>query len=287
MRQATASLKAFLSQKLPFVQADLFTITMQDGTIFRWTSFDQPITDMAGHQWLAQGPLLERSHWKITNEPDVPQMDVKLNALNNDFNGGQNVKLALHNGLFDGATFLLQRAIMPALNDLSLGLVTLFTGHVGLCKINATGAIITINGANSVFNYYGPRNQYLIGCNKTLYDAACTLNRATYTFTNTVGASPAPTRSAITWGSAQSDFARFALGYIKMTSGAANGSLRTIKSTTSTGLVVAYPFYNAPAAGDTYSITYGCDKTQTTCALFSNSQNWRGFPYVPPAAMAF
>lgn len=287
MKQATAGMRAFLAQKLPFTQADLFTITLLDGSVFRWTSFDQPITSVAGVTWLAQGPLLQRTTWKVTNQPDVPEMDLTLSALNDDFNGGQNVKQALHNGLFDGALFLLQRAIMPTVGDLSLGLITIFSGQVGECKINGLNATITINGANAVFNFFGPRNQYLIGCAHTLYDQGCTLIRGTFTFNNTVGASPAPTRTSLTFGSVQSDFARFSLGYIKMTSGVANGSVRTIKSTTSAGLVMAYPLYATPAAGDTYAITYGCDKTRTTCALFSNSQNWRGFPFVPPASMAF
>jgi hypothetical protein len=47
-----------------------------------------------------------------------------------------------------------------------------------------------------------------------------------------------------------------------------------------------YPLLVVPAPGDTFTVTFGCDKTMATCNLFSNIQNFRGFPYVPPAETA-
>jgi uncharacterized phage protein (TIGR02218 family) len=47
-------------------------------------------------------------------------------------------------------------------------------------------------------------------------------------------------------------------------------------------LALALPMVNPILAGDTYSLTKGCDKTLATCyARFNNVVNFRGEPLVP------
>ena len=41
------------------------------------------------------------------------------------------------------------------------------------------------------------------------------------------------------------------------------------------------PFPFAPAPGDTFTAYPGCDKQLATCALFSNSANFGGMPFIP------
>jgi uncharacterized phage protein (TIGR02218 family) len=57
----------------------------------------------------------------------------------------------------------------------------------------------------------------------------------------------------------------------------------TIKSASSSGLMLVYPLPNAPAAGDTFTAAQGCDHTMATCKdQFNNLSNFRGYPFVPP-----
>ncbi len=133
---------------------------------------------------------------------------------------------------------------------------------------------------------YMPKNRFMLGCVHALYDSGCGASRASCTFPGTVSSASA---IAVNWASDPTggNYANLALGYITMTSGAAAGSLRTIQAVNSATAVLMYPLYEVPAAGDTFTVTYGCDKTLATCTgRFANQQHFRGFPYVPPAETA-
>ena len=54
-----------------------------------------------------------------------------------------------------------------------------------------------------------------------------------------------------------------------------------------TSLTLLYPLQSVPAAGDSFTVYFGCDHTPGTCqSKFNNLANFRGFPYVPPPQMA-
>lgn len=169
-----------------------------------------------------------------------------------------------------------------------LGLVPVFTGNVGQVVITSTGAKITVRGANVRMNQYMPRNRFLTGCIHSLYDTGCALARASNTFTGTVGAA---TTTSITWSSdpTSGHFANLPLGTITITSGAGVGQTRSISASSSGGVNLVYPLYVIPAPGDTFSVSYGCDKTRdgaNGCAFFSNQVHYRGFRFTPAAETA-
>jgi len=282
MRTAPPALIAFLASRQPCYKADLFTFTFKDGSINYWTSFDQNVI-YGGTTWVAQGLLLQRSSLSVKNTIEVPELQIALFALDTDFVGGLQVKTALHNGQFDGATVALDRAFMPTPGDMSLGQpVNLFTGQMSKADITAVGATLTIKGANVRMNQSAPRNQYQKPCIHTFCDAGCGLNPATFTITNTVGASPSV--SLIPWGSVPGTPANYTLGKLTMTSGSASGQVRTVKFADASGLQLVYPLYDLPIAGDTFSVLEGDDRTQTTCnTRFANLGKFRGFPYIPQA----
>jgi len=291
MRQASSALISFLLSKQPCWLADLFTITLLDGTVLRWTSADQPIT-FGLHTWAAQGPMLQRSKWNMVNTIQVPELNINMMAGNDStFNvGSLNIKQYMHNGGFDGARLQLERAVMPVASgfgNTTLGTVVIFNGRVSQTKINAVGAEITVKGDNVLFNQYLPRNVYQTSCLHTLYDVGCTINAASFTSSGAVDTGS--TARVVLWATPPANISKYQLGYIRFTSGAAAGSVRTIRAISgSNGLVLPYPLYAAPSAGDTFQATFGCDKTQATCSgTFSNSQHYRGFPYVPSATLAF
>jgi uncharacterized phage protein (TIGR02218 family) len=83
------------------------------------------------------------------------------------------------------------------------------------------------------------------------------------------------------------NWAKLGNGVCTVTGGVAEGQQRTVQYAVATGMAFCYPLYEIPAAGDTFTVSYGCDKTQATCgARFANAQNYRGFPFVPPAESA-
>jgi hypothetical protein len=299
MRPANAALIAFLASRRNAHQADLFLITLADGTVYAWTSWDQTLF-AAPYTYsplfaTGRGPLISRQKWSVKNTIDVPSMDITINSDGMDMPDGSNLKAAVCNGLFDYATVLLSRVFMPTPGDTSLGAVPLFGGNVAQTSIDAIGIKLTVKGANVALAQYMPRNQYMTSCIHSVYDDGCAPDpgapgggpaRSAYTVANSVGAGS--TRFFINWGATPpANYANFALGYITFTSGANEGAVRTIPGgqATAAGVGLAYPVGETPAAGDTFTVTYGCDRTRGAkgCAFFDNLQHNRGFPYVPPA----
>jgi uncharacterized phage protein (TIGR02218 family) len=78
----------------------------------------------------------------------------------------------------------------------------------------------------------------------------------------------------------------FTRGLVTFTSGAASGQKIEVKAHTREGALDVIELWQ-PArmpltAGQTFTVTAGCDKHITTCAAkFSNAVNFRGFPHMP------
>jgi uncharacterized phage protein (TIGR02218 family) len=292
MRAASAELIAFLASRQPFWSADLYTISLRSGSTLRLTGADRSVS-FGLTTWLAASETnfaLTRKSWQIQNTMDVPQLTIDLISSGTDFSGGSNVKLAIHNGLFDGAWCQMDRAFMPIVGgqfgDTALGTVPIFAGPVGETKITGLGATVTVRGANIRHQQYMPRNRFLAACIHALYDAGCGVSRSAHTFSGVVsGASSI----AIGWASdpTSGHWADLPGGIMTVTSGVGVGQTRSVQFSSSSGISFVYPFYEVPAPGDTFDVTYGCDKNKATCSgRFGNLQNYRGFPYVPPAEMA-
>jgi uncharacterized phage protein (TIGR02218 family) len=291
MRTASAALVSFLiSRTTPIYKADLFTIALLDGTIYRWTDFDRPVT-VGLNTWLNQGPLIQRTSLGVKNTVEVPELQVKLSAMDTDFVEGQNVKAAMHDGVFDGATLLLERIFMPTPGDTPLGpSLVMFQGRVSKIQLTAVGAQITVKGANVLMNQYAPRNQFQGGCIHAFCDVGCALLASDFTLINQ-SAGATPTNRTVPWASAPGDAAQYAFGTLTFTSGAAIGQKRTVLDVIGGVIVLSYPLYGLPLTGDKFSIFRGCDKTLDSgsgqdCTFYANTQHFRGFPFIPVAETA-
>lgn len=288
LRPTTGALALALASGVELFSADFFTFTLVDGvTIYRWTSFDRDLKDPTGvNTFTSQGPYLTRTKWSVENTMTVPTLEVELNALNTAFNGGANIKLQIHNGLFDGATLLLQRAFMPTAGDtVTLGTVDLFSGEIAGIDLIGTTATLTVKGKVNKLDQYVPRNVYQIPCLHAFCDINCTLNRATFTTTFTVGASP--TATFIPWSAAPGTPANYQSGTVAITTGAGAGQRRNVAFANSSGLTLSYPLYIVPAPGDSFTAFQGCDKTFNSgsgqsCTAYANTQHYRAFEFVPP-----
>ena len=305
MRPLSADLAAALQLRTKLWCADLFTILTIGGVVYRWTSFDQPITySFTGDVFLALGPRLQRSRLGVKNTVEVPELEIKISAYDTEQVAGVNFKQQVHNGYFDGASIYLDRLFMPASLplDTSYGVVgsggsgienypgALFSGQMSEATVTAYGAKLTVKGANVLMNQYIPKNVYQYPCLHTFCDTGCTLSAATFTFPYVVGAGP--TASFIPWVTPPGNPRLYNFGVVTMTSGAANGQQGTVKAATVGGLYLQYPFYNIPTPGDTFNAQQGCNKNWTdntgqSCAGYNNQQHFRGAPFTPIAETAF
>ena len=124
-------------------------------------------------------------------------------------------------------------------------------------------------------------------CDADLGDARCGINLAAGANTGT-GALVTVSSSRRFTASGLSAFASgwFSRGLVTFTSGAAIGQKIEVKSHGVVGGQVGFELWQpavAPLlAGQTFTVTAGCDKSIDTCrAKFANALNFRGFPNMP------
>lgn len=270
--------------------ADLYKFDLVDDTSLYYTSGDQNIT-FNGHEYISGhqsgGPFFDTTdnkavaHFKIGVEVDTVLFDVIPYLAQID---GEGLLIACKNGLFDGAQVTISRAFMATWGNVSNGVVQWFYGRVS--EIDFGRNLLTFNCSShlELLNQPMPRNLYQAGCLNTLYDSACTLNKASFAVSGSVtsGSSNYQIKATIAHASGY-----FNLGSMVFTSGVNNGVSRSVKTWVSGSpgtISLSEPFPQNPSAGDTFTIYPGCDKTQSTCTnTFSNFANFRGFPYIPSA----
>ena len=290
MKSASAGLIALLNSAQQFVFADLYTWTLRDGTIARYTSADINLT-IGGVTWNCAGsgaPLHERDQISTIMGAQADDLTVTVHAGPNDLIGGTPWLQAVQQGKLDGATLLLEHFIADNWAATGLGKMYGFKGRVSASEVNRTSAKITIKSPLELLDLQMPRNIYMPGCWHTLYDAGCTLSKAAFTVASAVN-DAGPTATTFKTNLTQADH-YFELGSITFTSGALDGLIRRVQSyANANGLVtVVPPLPSAPANGDTFSIYPGCDKQQATCSgKFTNLPNFGGHPYIPIPETAY
>ncbi len=188
-----------------------------------------------------------------------------------------------YQGTFNFGASAFSHAAPSGFTDLTaFVLVDLFAGRVAQVELDRTQAIITINSHIEMLTRQMPRNVYSSLCRHTLFDAGCSLNRATFAVTGTVG-------TVTNNGTFETDLSQaynyFSLGYLTWLTGANTGFSKMIRSHAGTptgGLVLLAPMPFTVATGDTFTAYPGCDKTQSTCTnTFANLANFGGQPYIP------
>lgn len=291
MRSANSATIALLATG-NYVRADLWTITLNGGTVIRWHNLDLPLGKVSygGNTWL-KGPGIRRNSISEKTGVEVTTLQVDLIALATDLiNGKPIIPFIAGHGL-DGATIKLERAYAPDWPSMYghgagvTGTSIRFAGKVtSVDSIQGAVASFTVSSWMVLLNADMPRNLFQAACMHTLYDPGCTVNPASFSasghFTTGVAAGSVSGPTSLT----QAD-AYFSLGRIVMTSGANNGLSRTVKAyaNASGQVTLSYPFANAIATGDTFTAFAGCDLTRGAngCTKFSNLANYKGTDFVP------
>lgn len=285
MKTATGTLASFLVTAKTIVYANLYTITLNGGTVIRWTTHDFAVL-YSGNLFL-RGPAILDNGAKQKRGVQVDTLDVIIYADATTTVSGVPFLSFVRRGGLDGATIQVQRVIGSDLGAGQAGGYVRFSGRISEIK-NLSKSEVTLGCSSWVelLNVDMPTNIISAGCINVLYGAACGLNRATYAVSGTASAGG----TTSTFGSNLTAQATgyFDLGYVIFTSGANSGLQRTVKTQVSGGsFTLTTPLVAAPAAGDTFTAYPGCTHTQSVCLTkFANLANFRGFPYVPPPETA-
>ena len=301
----------------PLVQFDLYTFTLQGGGQLLYTTADFPIfaadatiwqapkIDGSGNLWTAgitwapgvidsEGSK-STGHWKIGLDSDSWNVKIAPRALDPisgttfpDTINGVPWLQAARSGALDNADLIVSRAYfsampthpIPVAGLSPVGTLIIFRGMVGQVDCSTSAAYVTANDYKSLLNQQMPRNLYQASCRHRLFDSRCTLSAGSFTGTGTAGVGS--TRGNIlATVSAPGGSATYTLGTLTMTSGANSGFSRVVSHWGGGAFTLLSPFPMDVAAGDTFSVTAGCDKSLATCAAFSNTVNFGGSPYVP------
>lgn len=293
MKQISTALLDFLLStdvESTFI-CDLFTVTLPSGLVIRATDGQLPVTYGSNQflptrwgSWRCEGTKCALGPMNAEAEFEVLADDEELMP-----NWNCSVNEAAQLGLFDAATILIQTAYMPDVwGDTALGVVTRYGGQI--TTFTPVGRT-TIKGKAQPFSFTlnqpMPRKVLQATCGWTLFDAGCTVNPASFTFTNTIGAGT--NAIYITPGTAftQPD-GYFTQGVIKMTSGQNSGLSASIQMHVGGILRLVKPFLFPINIGDAFEVIAGCDHTALTCqqkfsnlVFGGNPNNFGGTPYIP------
>jgi hypothetical protein len=303
MKPASAALIALLNSTTGFIMADLYTFTLLGGESFLFSGAATAITDAATGRVFQLGPRFERSTTRVVIGIQSDELDVRVYPETTDVLGATPWAAAAWEGQLDGATVQLERAFMPSYGNTAPGTVVLFAGRISDIELSRTLIAIKVRSFLELLNIAMPRRLWQPSCNHNFGDPMCGYDRV-----NGLNAQGVPTGiGALTFacmaGSTIASIAGapvtsnpYVLGTITGLTGANAGQSRCIASFVSGGAVgVTLAFLSTPAAGDTFQILPGCDRTLATCAGFfknsrvspagyvsANAETYGGVPFVPP-----
>lgn len=283
MKAASAAVLAILAGPGPILRADLYTFVLRDGTVLRFTDADIPLT-VSGLAYLA-GPVFSRSLTKQTVGLDIDTVDITISTGGTGGDAtlvnGQPLVFQFLNGAFDGAVVTIQKLFLTSWADTSPGPVAWFVGRVTDVQCGLMRVVAKISAMTDLLNTQMPPIVYQPSCNRSFCDAGCTLSLATFiTAAQTVTGTITPTSFGLS-GISRADGYYFPGKFI-FTSGANAGIARAVKSYVSNVVSFWKPFPYPVVAGDAFSISRGCDKTQSTCSgTYANLANFQGLPYIP------
>lgn len=273
MKAVSTALNNILTGSTNYKMADLWTITLKNGTVLRYTDADINLT-YGGHTFVCNDVLCKGAgvNWTTGLESDEDEIEVYPNQGSSpSMVGAIQFKAAITYGLFDRALVRRERAFMTTWGDTTPGTVVLFIGEITDAEATRNTAILHCRDLRYLLNINMPSRQYQPTCGFVFGDERCTINRALLSKNSAVdtGSSGSVIKCAL------SDAAGyFNNGVLTFTSGLNIGISRSVKYWTTGQAQLVSPFPNEPAIADTFTITPGCTKnmagaTQSFSAIAS------------------
>ena len=296
MKNASSAAQAILATGQA-VLAELYDITLTTGQVYHFTSFPVPLTTSiywppAGPFTYKTGLVIKRGNKTQKAGTDGGSMKVSLSPNYDSPNApvlinGYPLLMAARLGILDNATVQLSKLFMspPGVTgflDTSPGATGDFKGIAQDVQADRLKVDITIDNYLALMgNQQMPRVLFGVGCWHQVYDTGCTLLKSAFTSNGIVGA---VTDSAhFDTNLTQAD-EYFQLGVMTFTSGVNKTFASNVADFRHSGgaIVTNYPFPQAPAPGDTFTIYPGCDLQQATCSgKFGNLAHFGGQPDIP------
>jgi len=274
VKSVNAAVATLLQSVNAVYMVELYTLKLIGGTTYRWAAADVAI--IYGATTWTPGPIIERSAVKTSIGMGVPTVDVTIYATDDITVLGLPLLQAARRGALDGAELKIERAITDDPAAGIKGTVHVFEGRLSDAEILSKSAHYTVKAHTELLDTQFPLNVYQPGCLWSLYSAGCGVTKSAHALA--VTASAGSTRSLILCGVTGAGV--YDLGEIIGVAGVNAGVRRTVKAHTAGQLLLSYPFVDAPAVGDTFTVYKGCDKTRATCTARFGGR-FKGFPLVP------
>lgn len=282
-----AQVKAVIASK-QFVFVDCYTMTAPNGDSIRCCSAqkDVIVTPWGGgvkQTWTSKGPKISGVKTVCKAGVDVDEQEAQIDFLPTDLFQGIPIPRALLWGRFDGG--LLTRDRYFAANwgggntpTAWMGGTRMYSGNIAdLDEVGRSYAKFKTRSSLGLLNINVPTTLMQPSCRNAIYDLGCKLDRALHQTLGNVEAGS--TNNVINWAGAA---AKHSLGtlYIETVSGVT--LVRTIRQVNvGVSLLLAYPLEVTPSVGQDFAVYEGCDRSFTRCTALANTENFRGYPFVP------
>lgn len=277
MKTATPALIELLDSGRPFLKADLYTLQLAGGTIYRFTSFDVDLVFNSA-TYAAAGPVLARTQMRTVIGLEVDTLNLTIAPKDSDTLGGLSWFRAACSGVLDDAKLTVDVAFLETVPAV-VGVLRQFVGIFAPLTIDRGVIEVTCNSPLSRLDRQFPPNLYQSGCIHTLFKGGCSLNPNTYAVTGSV---LSDISSAGFLPSLSGPIGWFDTGALQFITGVMAGLKRTVKRWDGTRITMLNPLPVAPSPGDTFTVWPGCARTRDICeSKFGNLPNIKGHPYVP------
>lgn len=266
---------------------ELLTVTKPSGAVWRYATSVDNVADGAA-TWLGSsstgGLLWRRSRLVFKAGIELSDCTLIVSARAGDTVNALPVAAALRAGAWDAATFLLSRAYFDAAGTLR-GVLPRYQGQLAPMRLRDGDIELTLKPPSQILNRAVPP-VYQSACHNTLFDTGCGLFRWAWT---KPGTAQAGSTAAQIQTNLRAVGTSFQGGVITFTSGELAGLARTIRQQLGGGVISPFslgfftPFPQAPAAGDAFTLTPGCNRSlgEGGCAKFDNRLRFRGTPFIP------
>jgi uncharacterized phage protein (TIGR02218 family) len=255
--------------------ADLWTFTMQNGTVYRWTSWESTLS-WSGNTWIggAGAPIIQRNSTKLIAGLEVDSLELTVQTGDSVMLGSRNFTQAAAAKVFDGCVIRLERAYMVIPGTVQCS-VFVFEGTVNEVVPSHSEVGIKVNSFLERLNQDWPRNCWSPACQHKLFSAGCGISE--FSFQQSVAGNGSQTQFTASHLK-PNDF--FTLGKATFVGGLNDGLSMGIKQQIADTFILVGKL---PAAvSGTVIIVPGCDKTQATCSSkYANLGRFKGFPYIP------
>lgn len=298
MKATTPELRALLASRV-FLAIDLYELTLANGDVFRFSAGDADV--LVGNAYYSCGGMVgpfwgvDGNRSTIHEELGTQVSTLTVGVLPNRATfQGLSYAEARRFGVFDGSWIDLYTAYFSLPTNatqwplIPVGVLPNFSGPVGAIDGGGVDMVFTVNNLAKLLQLPFPHEVVTPGCMNTLGDLMCGVHLASY---NVIGTVLAGSGDFILFTSLTQATDYFNGGVLTFTSGQNQGFSMSVESWTNGALgifTMVGPFPQTPAAGDSFSVVPGCDKSfgPQGCPKFGNQVNFRGMPLVPPPSTA-